>query len=76
MIELEAADLYSSFAEPFRSFPAIVALLAVVLPVTAFAGYPARMEKRDPFKCFKTSREIIRLAVMPYIGFCALAAQC
>ena len=31
--------------------------------------YPARMSKRDPFKYFKTSREIIRLAVMLYIRF-------
>lgn len=31
--------------------------------------YPARRSKRDPFKCFKTSPEIIRLAVMPYIRF-------
>ncbi len=27
------------------------------------------MAKRDPFKYFKTSREIIRLAVVLYIGF-------
>ena len=27
------------------------------------------MTKRDPFKCFKTSPEIIRLAVMMYIRF-------
>jgi len=31
--------------------------------------YPARMTKRDPFKYFKTSREIIRLAVMLYVRF-------
>ncbi len=31
--------------------------------------YPARMEKRDPFKYFKTSPEIIRLAVMMYVRF-------
>jgi len=27
------------------------------------------MEKRDPFKYFKTSPEIIRLAVMMYVRF-------
>jgi len=27
------------------------------------------MEKRDPFKYFKTSQEIIRLAVMLYVRF-------
>ncbi|PRY20073.1 putative transposase [Aliiruegeria haliotis] len=27
------------------------------------------MAKRDPFKCFKTNREIIRLAVMLYVRF-------
>jgi len=27
------------------------------------------MAKRAPFKCFKTSHEIIRLAVMLYIRF-------
>ena len=32
-------------------------------------SYPARMEKRDPFKYFKTSQEIIRLAVMLYVRF-------
>jgi len=31
--------------------------------------YPARMTKRDPCKYFKTSREIIRLAVMMYVRF-------
>ena len=31
--------------------------------------YPARLTKRDPFKYFKTSREIIRLAVMMYVRF-------
>jgi putative transposase len=31
--------------------------------------YPARMKKRDPFKYFKTSREVIRLAVMMYVRF-------
>ena len=31
--------------------------------------YPALMTKRDPFKYFKTSREIIRLAVMLYVRF-------
>ena len=31
--------------------------------------YPARMKKRDPFKYFKTSPEIIRLAVMMYVRF-------
>ena len=34
-----------------------------------YTPYPARMEKRDPFKYFKTSREIIRLAVMLYVRF-------
>ncbi|RYH05625.1 IS6 family transposase, partial [Tropicimonas sp. IMCC6043] len=27
------------------------------------------MTKRDPFKYFKTSREVIRLAVMMYVRF-------
>ena len=31
--------------------------------------YPTRMTGRDPFKYFKTSREIIRLAVMMYVRF-------
>ena len=31
--------------------------------------YAAGMTKRDPFKYFKTSREIIRLAVMMYVRF-------
>ena len=31
--------------------------------------YPTRMTKRDPFKYSKTSREIIRLAVMMYVRF-------
>ena len=31
--------------------------------------YPARMKNRDPFKYFKTSPEIIRLAVMMYVRF-------
>ena len=33
------------------------------------AAYPARMTKPDPFKYYKTSREIIRLAVMLYVRF-------
>ena len=31
--------------------------------------YSAHMLKCDPFKCFKTSREVIRLAVMMYVRF-------
>ena len=31
--------------------------------------YPLRMPKRSPFRYFKTSPEIIRLAVMLYIRF-------
>jgi len=31
--------------------------------------YPARMTKRDPFRYFKTSPEIIRVAVMLYVRF-------
>ena len=31
--------------------------------------YPLRMTKPNPFRCFKTSPEIIRLAVMLYIRF-------
>ena len=31
--------------------------------------YPCRMPKRSPFRYFKTSPEIIRLAVMLYIRF-------
>jgi len=30
---------------------------------------PARMTKRDPFKYFKTGREIIRLAIMLHVRF-------
>ena len=39
MTDTEAADLYSGFAEPFLSFPALVALLLVALPVAAFVGF-------------------------------------
>ena len=31
--------------------------------------YPLDMTKRDPFRYFKTNREIIRLAVMLYVRF-------
>jgi putative transposase len=33
------------------------------------APYPTLMTKRDPFKYFKTSSEIIRLAIMMYVRF-------
>lgn len=33
------------------------------------ASWPSRMIKRDPFKCFRTSPEIIRLAAMLYVRF-------
>jgi len=36
---------------------------------TLVLPYPARMTKRDPFKDYKTSREVIRLAIMLYVWF-------
>ena len=39
------------------------------LETGAAALYPRRMTKRSPFRSFKTSPEIIRLAVMLYVRF-------
>jgi len=37
-------------------------------PATA-AAYPATMSKPNPFRYFRTSTEVIRLAVMMYVRF-------
>ena len=42
---------------------------AIWLALGQGAGWRPGMRKRDPFKYFKTSREIIRLAVMMYVRF-------
>ena len=39
MDDTEAADLYSGFAEPLLSFPYLVVLLLVALPLAAFVGF-------------------------------------